>query len=58
MEAAGSTVILLGPVEGGDIGTTGIDSVEQIKSIPKNFAGYVWTNRVELIGPELESQGR
>jgi glycerophosphoryl diester phosphodiesterase len=58
MEAAGSTVILLGPVAGSEIGTTGIDSIEQIKAIPKNFAGYVWTNRVELIGPELESQGR
>jgi glycerophosphoryl diester phosphodiesterase len=58
MEAAGSTVILLGPFERGDIGTRGIDSLEELKAVPKNFAGYVWTNRIELIGPELEKQGR
>lgn len=58
MEAAGSTVILLGPLKGGEIGTTGIDSLEDLEAVPKNFAGYVWTNRIELIGPELEKQGR
>jgi glycerophosphoryl diester phosphodiesterase len=58
MEQAGSTVILIGPYESGDIGSSGIDSVEDLKAVPKNFAGYVWTNRIELIGPELKKQGR
>jgi glycerophosphoryl diester phosphodiesterase len=58
LEQAGSTVILLGPVKGGEIGSTGIDSLEDLKAVPKNFAGYVWTNRIELIGPELKKQVR
>jgi len=58
MEAAGSSVILLGPFSSGDIGSTGIDSIDQISAIPDGFAGYVWTNRIELIGPELRKQGR
>ena len=53
MESVGSTVILIGPVESGEIGTTGIDSLEQMKSIPDGFGGYVWTNQIQLIGPEL-----
>jgi glycerophosphoryl diester phosphodiesterase len=58
MEKAGSIVILIGPFGDGDIGASGIDSSEQLKAVPKNFAGYVWTNRIELIGPELRKQGR
>lgn len=58
MEEAGSTVIMLGPFANGDIGSTGIDSIKDISAIPEGFAGYVWTNRIELIGPELRSQGR
>jgi glycerophosphoryl diester phosphodiesterase len=58
MAAAGSTVILLGPFESGDIGSRGIDSIEEISAIPDHFAGHVWTNRIELIGPALKRQGR
>lgn len=57
MEAAGSNVILIGPMENGDIGSTGIDSVTDIKRIPEGFGGYVWTNRIELLGPAL-TQGQ
>lgn len=58
MEQAGSTVILLGPLDLKDVGSTGIDSLDDIKQIPEGFAGYVWTNRIELIAPELRRQGR
>lgn len=58
MEEAGSTVILLGPLDMKDVGSTGIDSLEDLKQVPDGFAGYVWTNRIELIGPELRKQGR
>ena len=51
MEQAGSTVILLGPLDLKDVGSTGIDSLDDIKQIPEGFAGYVWTNRIELIAP-------
>lgn len=58
MEQAGSSVILFGPFERGDVGTRGIDSLEELESVPADFAGYVWTNRIELIGPELHRQRR
>jgi glycerophosphoryl diester phosphodiesterase len=58
MEQAGSTVILLGPLDLKDVGSTGIDSLDDIKLVPAGFAGYVWTNRIELIAPELRRLGR
>jgi len=58
MADAGSTVIMLGPFASGDIGSTGIDTIEDIGQIPDGFAGYVWTNRIELIAPELRKRGR
>ncbi len=50
MRDAGSTVILLGPANLGQLGSTGIDSVEALADIPEGFDGYVWTNRIEAIG--------
>ena len=54
MRDAGSQIILLGPYEAGDPGTRGIDSAEEVSLIPANFDGYVWTNRIEIIGPMLK----
>lgn len=48
---AGSEVILLGPYAPGDPGTAGIDTLEQLAEVPAGFPGYLWTNRIELIGP-------
>lgn len=53
MHDAGSEIILLGPYEGGGF-TSGIDQPEQVDLIPENFAGYVWTNRIETMGPLLK----
>jgi glycerophosphoryl diester phosphodiesterase len=50
---AGSQVILMGPYEAGDSGTAGIDSLDQLAQVPDSFEGYIWTNRIELIGPAL-----
>ena len=44
-------MILLGPYESGDPGTAGIDTLEQLAQVPDGFVGYLWTNRIELIGP-------
>ncbi|OCO98189.1 MULTISPECIES: glycerophosphodiester phosphodiesterase family protein [unclassified Ensifer] len=52
MKAAGSEIILLGPYHGGDF-TTGIDTTEDLELVPSGFSGYVWTNRIETIGPAL-----
>ena len=48
---AGSEVILLGPYGAGDPGTAGIDTLEQLAQVPDRFDGYLWTNRIEIIGP-------
>jgi glycerophosphoryl diester phosphodiesterase len=56
MEKAGSEVILVGPVEGRDIGTTGLDALEDLDTVPRGFGGYVWTNRVEVIAPALRAR--
>src|SRR5690606_37645391 len=52
---AGSEVILLGPYGAGDPGTAGLDDVDMIAQIPEGFPGYVWTNRIELVGPALKA---
>ncbi len=50
MREAGSEVILLGPWASGDPGTMGIDTEEQLGRVPAGFDGYIWTNKIELIG--------
>jgi glycerophosphoryl diester phosphodiesterase len=52
MRDAGSEIILLGPYDGGGF-TSGIDHAHQLNLIPQKFDGYVWTNRIETIGPLL-----
>lgn len=54
MQDAGSEVILLGPYGAGDPGTAGIDDLETLAQVPEKFSGYVWTNRIEVIGPKLK----
>jgi glycerophosphoryl diester phosphodiesterase len=51
MREAGSGIILLGPYGAGDPGTAGIDTPEDFARVPETFDGYVWTNKIELIGP-------
>ena len=51
MHSVGTEVILIGPYTAGDAGTSGIDSLELLKQVPRPFAGYLWTNRIEEIGP-------
>lgn len=53
---AGSQVILLGPYEAGDPGTAGIDAPEVLAQVPEAFEGYIWTNRIETIGPALKAR--
>jgi glycerophosphoryl diester phosphodiesterase len=56
MADAGSEVILLGPYGAGDPGTAGIDDPALLKKIPEGFGGYIWTNRIETIGPAWKSR--
>jgi len=56
MREAGSEVILIGPYGAGGF-TSGIDDPEQVRLIPDDFDGYIWTNRIETIGPILRPEG-
>ncbi len=53
MRQNGSEVILLGPYNSGDPGTGGIDDLETLAEVPPSFDGYIWTNRIELVGPAV-----
>lgn len=55
LKAVDSEIILLGPYTNGDVGTSGIDETAQFDLIPEAFDGYVWTNKIEIIGPALEA---
>jgi glycerophosphoryl diester phosphodiesterase len=50
MYTNGTEVILSGPPGG----TGGIDTLDQLSEIPVGFRGYVWTNKIEIIGPKLK----
>ena len=48
----GSRSVLLGQHKEGQA-NTGIDSIESIKNIPKEFGGVIFTNRIDLIGKNI-----
>ncbi|MBY5934235.1 hypothetical protein KUV51_14595 [Tateyamaria omphalii] len=50
MSAVGTDVILIGPYDGSGF-TSGVDSADAFEKVPHGFDGYVWTNRIQLIGP-------
>ena len=49
----GTDVFFLGPYDRSGF-SSGIDTVEQVDLIPDQFDGYVWTNRVEVVGPLIK----
>ncbi|MEJ8475444.1 glycerophosphodiester phosphodiesterase family protein [Roseibium algae] len=55
MQNNGTTVILTGPLKG----YGGIEALQHpAEVIPDHFIGYVWTNKIEEIGPILASSPR
>jgi glycerophosphoryl diester phosphodiesterase len=49
MRAAGSEVIVAGPLAGADV-STGIDTAEQLAALKRPIPG-IWTNRIDRIAP-------
>ena len=49
MKSVGTEVFIVGPFEGNF--TVGIDDAAALSAVPQNFDGYIWTNRIEVIGP-------
>lgn len=54
--AADSSILLMGPLAAGDPGTAGIDTLAVLNEVPATFSGYIWTNRIEVIGPALKDK--
>jgi glycerophosphoryl diester phosphodiesterase len=50
MKAANTEVILLGPYDDSGF-SSGIDDSGTFEKVPDGFSGYIWTNKIELIGP-------
>lgn len=48
----GSHVVLWGPYDGSGF-SSGIDDMETLSRVPAGFDGFVWTNRIETIGPVI-----
>ncbi|MBX2839051.1 MAG: glycerophosphodiester phosphodiesterase [Gammaproteobacteria bacterium] len=56
MQAVNSEVILWGPYDGSGF-SSGIDDKETLALVPEYFEGYVWTNKIEVIGPLVKKSG-
>lgn len=56
MTKAGSEIILMGHYGIGDPGTPGIDTAEMLARVPETFTGYIWTDKVEIIGPLVKGE--
>ena len=55
LQAAGSDVILLGPWDGSGF-SSGIDDAKALAKVPRQLGGYVWTNRILDIGPDMAAR--
>jgi glycerophosphoryl diester phosphodiesterase len=54
MASVGTRVVL---VAGDGRWSEGFDSAATLKAIPVGFAGVIWTNRIDRIGPMMNRQG-
>ena len=55
LAAHGSTLVMLGTYDGSGF-TTGVDGDADLALVPSRLDGYVWTNRVDRIGPALAAR--
>jgi glycerophosphoryl diester phosphodiesterase len=51
LNAVGSRSMLMGPYAGH--GSVGLDEIDQLKLIPENYTGIIFTNKIEVVGPAL-----
>jgi glycerophosphoryl diester phosphodiesterase len=57
MRGAGVNVFVLGPYDGG-LGTSGVDTAEQLAQVPAGFTGGIWTNRIDRIGSAVRASAQ
>lgn len=51
LSAVWSEAALVGELEGGFI--AGVDDADALARVPEDYAGWIWTNKVEVLGPLL-----
>ncbi|MCI5043327.1 MAG: hypothetical protein MRY72_01415 [Aquisalinus sp.] len=54
MAKVNTPVIVLGPFQSGDPGTTGVNQTKELSAVPGTFDGYIMTDRIEIIGPKSQ----
>ena len=52
LQSVNSEIILIGNMDSN--GAPGIDTLTQVSRIPETFSGYIWTNKVEVVGPAVQ----
>ena len=56
MRAHRTEVMLIGRIRGLSGDFSRLDAVEEVSQIPSGFAGDVWTDRIDIIGPAVQKQ--
>ena len=57
MDGANAEVFVLGPYTGGEF-STGIDTDAQLKRLPPDYSGGIWTNEVALVASKIHQKAR
>jgi glycerophosphoryl diester phosphodiesterase len=47
-------VFVIGPLDG-ETGASGIDDLGLLNRLPDGYSGGIWTDKIEVIGPELRA---
>lgn len=53
MDAVGTKVFLVGEYKGEGF-SQGVDDVESLQKLPQDYSGGIWTDKIDVIGPEVE----
>ena len=58
MREAGSDVYVIGPMHRDEgAGSVGVDAVDTVATIEPGYAGGIWTDRIDVLGPALKGRG-
>jgi glycerophosphoryl diester phosphodiesterase len=59
MRSVGTKVYLTGPVANlRQGGIPGLDTPDALRSVPSDWSGGIWTNRIDVIGPLVAARYR
>lgn len=51
-----SRIALVGPMDDNAGGVPSIDTLEHLALVPAEFSGYLWTDKIEVIGPAVRER--